>query len=144
MTVKIIAPETTYGLRHEILRPHQPLDASVYPADHDADSLHLGAYIGEILVCVASFYAETSEIFDLPNQYRIRGMATSLQHRGKGAGSSLVQSATQRLRQRHASLLWCNARTGAADFYSKLGFIQSGDVFDLPPIGPHKLMYLSL
>ena len=35
---------------------------------------------------------------------------------------------------------WCNARTSAAGYYEKIGFVIASDEFELPDIGPHVLM----
>ncbi|MFK7789853.1 MAG: hypothetical protein AB8C95_10235, partial [Phycisphaeraceae bacterium] len=36
--------------------------------------------------------------------------------------------------------LWCNARTSASGYYERLCFIQHGDLFEIPDIGPHAVM----
>ena len=45
------------------------------------------------------------------------------------------------IRKRNANVWWCNARISASAYYEKLGLTQLGDVFEIHPIGPHKVMY---
>ena len=144
MLVKEVRADQTHGIRHKILRPHQTIDDCRYDTDHDPGAFHLGAYEDNIIFSVASFYKERSVAFESPTQYRLRGMATLVEYRARGAGRSLIDFAVDRFRLNHVDLLWCNARTSAALYYSRLGFKQQGEIFDLPPLGPHKLMYLNL
>ena len=44
------------------------------------------------------------------------------------------------LNKHHASLLWCNARATACNFYQKIGFVRQGSEFDIPGIGAHYIM----
>ena len=41
-------------------------------------------------------------------------------------------------------LLWGDARLEATGFYEKLGLKMKGEIYDVPDIGPHKLMYIKL
>ena len=41
-------------------------------------------------------------------------------------------------------LLWCDARLEATGFYERLGFKMKGEIYNVPNIGPHKLMYIEL
>jgi hypothetical protein len=38
-------------------------------------------------------------------------------------------------------LIWCNARTSAVGFYSKLSWEIAGAEFDIPDVGPHFRMW---
>ncbi|MEM9821953.1 MAG: GNAT family N-acetyltransferase [Bacteroidota bacterium] len=144
MEVKIIDAHLTYDLRHRILRPHQSLHACHYPLDYELTSLHLGAYLDQNIISVASFFKENHPDLDDAIQYRLRGMATEVAFRGQGAGTALLQFADNYLRQKKASIWWCNARTTAAGYYEKQGMEQLGSVFEIEPIGPHKVMVKKL
>ncbi|MEH7382133.1 GNAT family N-acetyltransferase [Bacillus sp. JJ1533] len=140
LEVKIINPEMTYGLRHRILRPHQPLEACLYDTDHQEGGFHVGAYYEEKLISIASFCAVLHE--DLPSrkQYRLRAMATLEEYRKLGAGRTVVDFAESILKEKDTELLWCMGRTSVQGYYERLGFKPHGDVFDYPPIGPHIVM----
>ncbi|MCU4667340.1 GNAT family N-acetyltransferase [Bacillus paralicheniformis] len=142
--VKPINAEDTYEIRHRILRPNQPLEACKYETDLLGGTFHLGGYYRDRLISIASFHqAEHSEL-EGQKQYQLRGMATLEGYREQKAGSTLIRHAEELLRKKGADLLWCNARTSVSGYYEKLGFSEQGEVYDIPPIGPHILMYKKL
>ncbi|WP_036842800.1 GNAT family N-acetyltransferase [Pontibacillus marinus] len=140
LEIKRIPPEDTYPLRHQILRPNQTIEACKYPADHEQDALHLGAYMSGELISIASFYKEKHTDIKGEHHYRLRGMATHPEFRLQKAGTYLIHKAESILREKQADALWCNARTTVSDYYKKLGFYEVGNVFDIHPIGPHIVM----
>lgn len=142
--MKLINPEDTYPIRHQILRPNQPIEACKYEADHQENTFHLGAFLDGKLISIASFYEEKSPNFDAKLQYRLRGMATLEAYRKRKAGSMLISAAEAILKERNVSLWWCNARTSVSDYYKKLGLREHGDMFVIEPLGPHKLMVKEL
>ena len=73
--------------------------------------------------------------------YRLRGMATLPEFRNNHAGSSLIQKAEQILQERQANILWCNGRVTVANYYKRLGFQEHGEIFEIEPIGLHKVLY---
>lgn len=75
------------------------------------------------------------------NPYRLRGMATDNAYRGMGLGSQILQHGEMLLKVMNCDLLWFNAREIAFPFYEKNGFKITGDMFDIPGAGPHKVMY---
>lgn len=141
LEVKLIEPEETYSLRHRILRPHMELKDCMYDTDHFEDTFHLGAFLGNQLVSIASFNIENHPAFPAERQYRLRGMATLEEFRNLGSGRKIVSFAEKMIKSEEATLLWCNARTTVKDYYDKIGFQTHGDVFDYPSIGPHIVMY---
>ena len=137
-----ISPQETYPLRKEVLRRGTTLSHEM-AGDLDASTLHLGLFVSDELVSIASFMAASHE--DLEGiQYQLRGMATAPGHRGKGYGRLLVLEAEKLMQKRGVELLWCNARLVALDFYAKLGYQSMGEMFDVPQIGPHYAMYKRL
>ncbi len=141
MRIRFIKAGTTHPLRHKVLRPHQPVEEVDFPNDRNPDSFHLGAYIGEHLIGVASFYPERTDKVKGWKQYRLRGMASRPDFRGQGVGRRLLAFALDHLRAQHADVLWCNAWVAAKVFYERQGFVTVGEPFDLGDIGPHYLMY---
>lgn len=145
MNIARIDAQATYAIRHQILRPSEPIEACAYPGDFDDETFHLGTYAGahakEKLVGIASYYLESHKAFQDQVQFRLRGMATLPEARGQGFGAALIDSAVSILKQNQATLLWCNARLSAVPFYKKLGFEIHGDLFEIANIGPHYVMY---
>ncbi|WP_242214465.1 GNAT family N-acetyltransferase [Bacillus cereus group sp. BfR-BA-01383] len=144
ITIKHIDASETYLFRQTILRPNQPLEDCKYPSDYETDSFHLGGFLNDALVSIASF---SQEIYpDLPNgiHYRLRGMATSPTFRNQRAGSSLIHKAEQILQERNANILWCNGRITVTNYYKLLGFLEHGEIFEIDNLGLHKVMYKEL
>jgi len=143
-----ITAEETRSLRHRVLRPHQTLADCVYPGDDAEDSFHYGARNNDgDIVCIASVFTETEPQFGLfkrGKQQRLRGMATLEFERNKGLGMMVLDTCIRHSKDDGVSTFWCNARTSAAEFYRKAGFNQVPTTFDIPGIGPHWVMYLSL
>jgi len=58
VTIKCIDASETYELRQKILRPTQQLDDCKYPSDYETNSFHLGAFLNDELISIASFSHE--------------------------------------------------------------------------------------
>ncbi|HWX97667.1 MAG TPA: GNAT family N-acetyltransferase [Solirubrobacteraceae bacterium] len=123
----------TRPLRHAILRPHETLDSLA--AHEPADAFAVGVVDGETLIAVG-FVAPDGE----PGAWRVRGMATEANARGKGAGSAVLDALVRHAVASGASRLWCNARTPARSLYERAGFRVVSEEFEIPGIGPHFVM----
>jgi GNAT superfamily N-acetyltransferase len=127
----------TRGLRQEILRPHQTVEEL---ADHEpAGAVAFGAFQGLELVAVGLVGPDGD-----PGDWRVRGMATAPQARGRGAGSAILNALVEHAIAHGATRVWCNARTPALTLYQRAGFVVASDEFDPPDIGPHYRMELSV
>ncbi|MGI8778413.1 MAG: GNAT family N-acetyltransferase [Acidimicrobiales bacterium] len=139
MEIATITAEQTRPLRHLILRPTQPATAMEYPGDHSPDTRHFGAFEQGRLVGIASLYKEARP--DGPaNGWRLRGMATALEARGRGAGRALLGACRDHVAAAGGGELWCNARMVAYEFYTGARFEAVGPQFDIDDIGPHVVM----
>ena len=76
------------------------------------------------------------------DSWRLRGMATAPEWRGKGAGSAVLTAVVAHVAEAGGGLLWCNARLGAVGFYERAGMVTRGDQWEEPFIGPHVAMYM--
>ena len=142
ISIAEIKAEDTYPIRKSILRKGMTLSYKM-SGDHDNETLHLGLFESEKVVCIASFMKMSNSLFD-GNQVQLRGMATSDSYQGKGYGKLLLSEAESKLKSRGVDLLWCNARTVAIDFYKKLGYQTVGNIFEVAEVGPHYLMFKKL
>ncbi|MCA1062959.1 GNAT family N-acetyltransferase [Rossellomorea sp. AcN35-11] len=138
---QLISAGDTYRIRQQILRPAQSLEECQYEGDLDLSSFHIGAFDEHELVSVGSFYQESQNGLKGKRAYRLRGMATLPEYRGKGIGKQLIEYSEGILKERGCDLWWCNARISAGPYYEKLGLNQMGDIFEIEPIGPHVIMY---
>jgi GNAT superfamily N-acetyltransferase len=124
-------------LRHSVLRPHQRPDEIVYDHDGDADALHLGAFEDGALVAIASITREPPPGDRIETAWRVRGMATLPEHRGRGLGGELLERCIEHAAGNGATVVWLNGRVPAGRFYERHGFVASGEVFEPPHLGPH-------
>lgn len=141
LEIKQIEPESTFEIRHKLLRPMQALEECRYELDEHPDTFHAGAYVDHKLVSIASFSKESHPEIPGKNQYRLRGMATLPDFRGRKAGSSVLFYAESVLKKKNVDVWWCNARETVSGYYEKQGCQTMGEIFNIEPIGPHKLMY---
>ena len=142
MNIQKISAEQTLDLRSRILRPGQSIDLCKYAEDNLPTTFHLGIFLENKIVCNGTFIQQPHKDYlaaQLP--YRLRGMATDTEFQKKGLGHFLLTTAETELRQRKCDFLWFNARIIAEKFYLKLGFETTSEVFDIPPISLHKVMY---
>jgi len=76
--------------------------------------------------------------------WRVRGMATKAAARGRGAGTAVLAALVDHARAAGGRSVWCNVRTPARSLYERAGFRTISDEFELPSIGPHFVMELTL
>tara|TARA_B100000614_G_scaffold248500_1_gene256448 strand:+ start:54 stop:497 length:444 start_codon:yes stop_codon:yes gene_type:complete len=142
--VKEIKPKDCYFIRHQVLWQHKTFDDCGIDIDDHEGAFHLGAYKGDELICVASFFRQSQAKFSEQRQYRLRAMATLSSAQNTGAARALLNTAFKILKDKDQKLLWCDARIKATGFYVKLGFEKLGDSYSIPIIGLHYLMYKTL
>lgn len=140
MLVKRLATEETYDLRSRVLRPGFPPEAAHFP--EDKRSVHFGVVAAGEVLCVISAHPEDSPAFTIPNQWRIRGMATDPKRQGEGLGALALKGLLEWGAEEGVAFFWCNARERAIPFYERHGFHVEGELFDIPTVGPHKLMWI--
>lgn len=144
MEVRQIEAKDTLALRSLVLRNNAPEDQCIFEGDNDEQTFHLGAYVDERLVSVASFYLCNHANIEDEYQYRLRGMATHPDFRGQGLSSALLNAGFPQIKNNHIKKVWCNARSSAVGFYEKIGFRKISDEFEIAGIGPHFTMVIDL
>lgn len=142
--VEFVPPEWVRPIRHLVLRPHQSFEATVYPGDTDEPTRHAAFLEDDRVVAAASIYRESPPAEQSTDAWRLRGMAVLPEWRRRGAGRAVLQRIVDHARANGAAFVWCNARVSAADYYERLGFRREGDIYDMPPLGPHVFMRHSL
>jgi GNAT superfamily N-acetyltransferase len=147
--IRTISAAETIALRWPVLRPGFPRETAIFDGDDAATTLHFGAFDGDMLLGVASIYLVPCPE-KIPAQpgvspaFQLRDMATLPEVRGAGFGRALLDACVAAARENGAAILWCNARTSAADFYAKNGWRIVGAEFDIPTVGPHFRMSRAL
>jgi ribosomal protein S18 acetylase RimI-like enzyme len=123
----------TRALRQQVLRPHQTVAELV--SHEPPASFAVGAFEADELVAVGLVGPEGD-----PGEWRIRGMATRPEFRGRGAGSAVLGALVEHAREHGASSVWANVRTPAQTLYERAGLEVVSGEFELPEIGPHVVM----
>ena len=141
MTVQQVEVQKIRALRHLVLRPGQPIESTDYDRDNDKQTLHYATIFDDTIVTIATFYPEKMQEILSSNAYRLRGMATHPDYRRMGFARRLMLKVFKDLEQKKCDLLWCKARLVAVKFYESLGFIKTGQLFEIEGIGPHYLMF---
>jgi ribosomal protein S18 acetylase RimI-like enzyme len=135
-----IGAEKARPLRHTILRPRQPISGSVYPLDHMPETFHVGAYEDGKLVGVASAFHENPPEVKNPGAWRLRGVVTQPEVRGRGYGARLVLRSIAYISREGGSMVWLRARANVVGFFERLGFRVQGKADELPGQGLHYMM----
>ncbi len=143
MKIRLISAQDTYPIRHQVLKPYLKNEAEVFlEGDRIPSSFHVGVFENEEIITIASFFQENHPQFPQSHLgYRLRGMASKKNQSHKGYGKAAIEFAENILMNRNCDLLWCHAREVAYGFYEKLSFQYFGNTFDIPQIGPHKIMW---
>jgi len=111
-------------LREDVLRKPLGLSLSAEDAAGEESQLHFGLFEpGDNLI--ASVIAAPLS----PTHARIRQLAVSAGHRGKGLGQRIMSEAEKNLRARGFESLELDARATAVSFYTKLGYAVVSDEF---------------
>jgi GNAT superfamily N-acetyltransferase len=139
MRVSSIPVADTRSLRHDVLRPHEPPEAIV--AHEPAGAVAFAALDDgdERPIAVGLVGPEGG-----PGSWRVRGMATEPEARGRGARPAVLEALIAHARANGATLVWCNARVGALTLYERAGFRAVSDEFEVDRVGPHYRMELAL
>jgi GNAT superfamily N-acetyltransferase len=145
MLVREIDAAASADLRRAVLRGGRPVPL---PGD-EAPSFHVGVYDEGVLLATGNVRPEPAPRLPgtepAPGQdWRVRGMATDPAHRGRGAGTLVLDALVRHARDQGGEVLWCNARTPAQGFYERAGLQTRGEPWVDPEIGPHVMMWRRL
>ena len=139
--VERVPSDVGLPLRHRVLRAHQPIDELRSPDDDHPDTGNFVAFAGDEVVSTASVRREAPPWApEAPRAWRLRGMATAEEWRGRGVGAEVLDAVVGHVRDHGGGLLWCNARVRAVAFYQRGGFRTRGEEWVEPVIGPHIAM----
>ncbi|GAB4462198.1 MAG: GNAT family N-acetyltransferase [Armatimonadaceae bacterium] len=126
-----------YDLRLRILRPGRPPEAAIFAGDDLPTTIHIGAFLANGQCVGIATLVEN-------NGLQLRGMAVDDTVQGQGVGAAILREAYRAAAEAGHDAIWCNARTSAAGFYEKQGWVRISDEFSIPDVGPHYKMTKSL
>jgi len=126
-------------LRHAVLRPHDPAHGLVLPRDDETDTAHFAFvdHTGRAVAC-ATILQEGA-----PGAWRIRGVATAPELRGRGYGARVVGACVEHARAQGGRVAWLQTTPDVVPWYVKQGFRPEGDVFVIER-GPRQKMVRTL
>jgi len=118
--------------------------AAIFPGDDAATAIHIAALspTNQVLCCATMH----DEPYTEPNSppipsWRLRGMATEPAWQGTGLGQRVLALAEQLTQNsRPTTVIWCNARLPALNFYKANGWQTRGQQSLIPTAGPHYTM----
>jgi GNAT superfamily N-acetyltransferase len=142
VTVRRVAPEVTYDLRHRILRLHEAPEDLRLEAEDDARAGFFAAQTDDGTTVATAVVFPASPPWDTRDgsAWRLRGMATEEHWRSRGIGAAVLDAVVDHVLAGGGRLVWCNARLAALSFYERAGFERVGEEWDEPFIGPHVAM----
>ena len=143
LTIKKIKSEETYAVRHPVLREGRPIEDCKFDNDDDPNTFHLGLFIEDELLGIVTYMKSDYEALQ-GNQYQLRGMAVLKDCQKRGFGNLLITKGEDIIKQENGTIIWCNAREIAVNFYKKNGFKIIGKSFVIPKIGLHYVMHKSI
>lgn len=139
--IKQISAIETHEVRHPILRKGRPRESCIFEGDDLESTIHFGLYVKNNLVGVSTFVKNSNSALKHEPQYQLRGMAILKAYQGLGLGHIILAHGENILRQKNISVMWCNAREVAKNFYTKNNYSIIGKPFEIPEIGWHYIMY---
>ncbi len=138
-TVAEVDVEAVRPMRHRHLRPDQPVDAVAYKSDDCETCRHFAATDaeGKLIGVGTSHHADRvagQPPFGTPGA-RVRGMAVEDAWRGKGVGGALINAMVDAAVEQGMVEVWANARTANRGLYTRAGFEEVSQAFELPGMG---------
>ena len=139
MIIQSSSSQTTYEVRHPVLRKGKLVESCRFENDDHPESIHLCAKKKDIIIGVLSALPNNCPDFPLKKSYQLRGIAINHKFQRMGIGSLLVQKVEQQIRlNKSIEYIWLNARVNTKNFYLNLQYLPVGKVFNIIDIGMHQ------
>ena len=122
--------------REESLYYNLPKKLSKYKEDKFKNTHHYAIFKDDKLVSGLTLIKGNSELKE--KVFQIRGMFTVKDELRNGFGSMLIKNILIKLKENRMTMIWCNSRISAINFYRENKFIEIGETFKIPLIGLHK------
>jgi GNAT superfamily N-acetyltransferase len=148
VVIEQVPAERVRPLRLEVLRPGRDPDSTVFEGDDHPAVAHVAAVDpgapGDGVVAVGTVFPDPVP-WDpgRAGAWRIRGMATAEDRRGRGAGGRVLEALLAHAVAGGGTVVWCHAREGAWEFYERAGFVAHGAAFH-DGLAVHRSMWRDL
>ncbi len=141
VTFNIVDVSVILPLRADVLRKGLTKEDARFDLDQDSSTLHVCVKIDDEVIACASLMAICNDNFEDKKQYQLRGVAVKEEYQKNGYGKALMQYCDFLALNRNVSLIWCNSRVNAVDFYLKCGYLSTNKEFFINNVGKHCLVY---
>ncbi|PKQ43984.1 GNAT family N-acetyltransferase [Confluentibacter flavum] len=138
--IGLITAKEAWSIRQPVLREGKPIEACIFDGDDFETTFHIGLFVDNTLIAVATFMKNSNSLFLEKKQFQLRGMAVLKEFQGKGYGNDILKFGESLLIKQGVKMIWCNARKIAVNFYQKNNYTIKGDSFIIPEIGIHYVM----
>ena len=118
--VEQIFPSFTWRIRQLSMYPEKQILDMELPDDFEG--IHYGLYHQYELTGVVSLFTKGKTA-------QFRKLAVLPSDQGKGFGQQLLQYLIADCKREGIETIWCNARTSALNFYTKNGFVTTGEPY---------------
>jgi GNAT superfamily N-acetyltransferase len=121
-----------------VLRPTQPVEASVFPGEDSPGAAHVAALTadGEVVGTAVLLPEPFAALPARTDAWRLRGLAVPDGWRGRGVGGRVLRYALGQVALRGGGLVWANVRDAARPFYQRQGFVPTGEPWIAPRPDP--------
>ena len=120
LIIQSVSWQQVLPVRHQVLWPDKP--ESFCRVEGDESAWHLGGFVDDQLVSVASVYYHD-------NEARLRKFATLPAFQRHGIGTAMLSQLLTQLRSQSVNYFWCDARETAQAFYQRFGMQVEGERF---------------
>ena len=144
VSLKKVAANKLFEIRRKILRNNNSYKDCQFEGDNKNSSVHIGAFINDVIIGGVSLLKNKSIHKDLKNCYQLRGMCVLKNFQNHGIGIKLLNEAERYCSDSGVNNIWMNARKNAAVFYLKSNYIDLGIRYEIKGIGQHHFLYKKL
>lgn len=138
--IKQVEVQSVIPVRHRVLRKGKSLSKSYFEGDTLSTTYHFAAYLSDEVIGCTTLMFKLHDKINHTNIYQLRGMAVLDEYHGNNIGKKLLQHAEEYLKVKEIKIIWCNVRIKAVPFYSKYGYKNISDPFNIEDVGIHVLM----
>lgn len=129
--------DNMYYQRWLVLRSPLGMERGTEKDKYDDFAFHLVAVCKDTVIGSARLRELSEDVGS------IAYVSVLAEFRNQGIGTKLVEKLIEKAEEKNLKTLRVMTRSGAVDFYKKLGFVEQGTPFDYLDI-PHLFMYLNL
>ena len=135
----------TYPLRHGLLRKGKPLSSCYLYGDKNLETIHIGAYISEELIGIASAFLKTCPQYSNKIGVQLRAIAVIPKFQRQGIATKLIKHILKIIKTKiNKNYIFLNSRISANQLYLSNGFNPIDKPFNIKSIGMHQRFIITV